>query len=82
MTAQEAPGSPRASAVFSPLPVSSRNAEDHRGWFFLLGLVRESGFGACCAHALCPGAGTIGTMKYVYYGKHSEGNRFIRNDDL
>ena len=27
-------------------------------------------------------AGTIGTCKYVYYGKHSEGNRFIRNNDL
>ena len=26
--------------------------------------------------------GTIGTCKYVYYGKHSEGNRFIRNNDL
>eukprot|EP00041_Stephanoeca_diplocostata_P011347 m.187137 g.187137 ORF g.187137 m.187137 type:complete len:294 (+) comp18497_c0_seq2:74-955(+) len=26
--------------------------------------------------------GTIGTCKYVYYGRHSEGNRFIRNNDL
>ncbi|XP_064638009.1 leucine-rich melanocyte differentiation-associated protein-like [Lineus longissimus] len=26
--------------------------------------------------------GTFGTCKYVYYGKHSEGNRFIRNNDL
>eukprot|EP00047_Mylnosiga_fluctuans_P002039 m.222907 g.222907 ORF g.222907 m.222907 type:complete len:245 (+) comp10847_c0_seq1:19-753(+) len=26
--------------------------------------------------------GTIGYNKYVYFGKHSEGNRFIRNDDL
>lgn len=26
--------------------------------------------------------GTIGQCKYVYYGKHSEGNRFIRNNDL
>jgi hypothetical protein len=25
---------------------------------------------------------TIGTCKYVYYGRHSEGNRFIRNNDL
>ncbi|XP_060575633.1 leucine-rich melanocyte differentiation-associated protein-like [Ruditapes philippinarum] len=26
--------------------------------------------------------GTYGKSKYVYYGKHSEGNRFIRNTDL
>ncbi|CAF0845076.1 unnamed protein product [Brachionus calyciflorus] len=26
--------------------------------------------------------GTFGYSKYVYYGKQSEGNRFIRNDDL
>ena len=26
--------------------------------------------------------GTFGVSKYVYYGKHSEGNRFIRNNDL
>jgi hypothetical protein len=26
--------------------------------------------------------GTIGTCKYVYFGRHSEGNRFIRNNDL
>jgi len=26
--------------------------------------------------------GTIGTCKYVYFGRHSEGNRFIRNSDL
>lgn len=26
--------------------------------------------------------GTIGKCKYVYFGRHSEGNRFIRNDDL
>eukprot|EP00051_Salpingoeca_urceolata_P024005 m.414995 g.414995 ORF g.414995 m.414995 type:complete len:324 (-) comp20176_c5_seq8:369-1340(-) len=25
---------------------------------------------------------TIGQCKYVYYGRHSEGNRFIRNQDL
>ena len=27
-------------------------------------------------------SGTFGKSKYVYYGKHSEGNRFIRNTDL
>lgn len=27
-------------------------------------------------------SGTIGYNKYVYFGKHSEGNRFIRNEDL
>lgn len=26
--------------------------------------------------------GTFGRSRYVYYGKHSEGNRFIRNSDL
>ncbi|XP_033123097.1 leucine-rich melanocyte differentiation-associated protein-like [Anneissia japonica] len=26
--------------------------------------------------------GTFGQCKYVYYGRHSEGNRFIRNTDL
>ena len=26
--------------------------------------------------------GTLGTCKYVYFGRHSEGNRFIRNNDL
>lgn len=26
--------------------------------------------------------GTIGKCKYVYFGRHSEGNRFIRNNDL
>jgi len=26
--------------------------------------------------------GTLSTCKYVYYGRHSEGNRFIRNNDL
>ncbi|XP_064605169.1 leucine-rich melanocyte differentiation-associated protein-like [Liolophura sinensis] len=26
--------------------------------------------------------GTYGVCKYVYYGRHSEGNRFIRNSDL
>lgn len=26
--------------------------------------------------------GTFGKSKYVYYGRHSEGNRFIRNSDL
>jgi hypothetical protein len=25
---------------------------------------------------------TFGKCRYVYYGKHSEGNRFIRNNDL
>lgn len=25
---------------------------------------------------------TFGVCKYVYYGRHSEGNRFIRNSDL
>ncbi|KJE89301.1 leucine-rich repeat-containing protein C10 [Capsaspora owczarzaki ATCC 30864] len=25
---------------------------------------------------------TFGVCKYVYYGRHSEGNRFIRNNDL
>lgn len=29
-----------------------------------------------------PYAATIGTARYIYYGRHSEGNRFIRNDDL
>ena len=27
-------------------------------------------------------SGTFGMSKYVYYGRHSEGNRFIRNSDL
>lgn len=27
-------------------------------------------------------AGVFGQCKYVYYGKHSEGNRFIRNNQL
>lgn len=26
--------------------------------------------------------GVFGQCKYVYYGKHSEGNRFIRNNQL
>lgn len=26
--------------------------------------------------------GVYGQCKYVYYGKHSEGNRFIRNQHL
>ncbi|XP_071952933.1 leucine-rich melanocyte differentiation-associated protein-like [Antedon mediterranea] len=26
--------------------------------------------------------GTFGQCRYVYYGRHSEGNRFIRNNDL
>ena len=26
--------------------------------------------------------GTYGRKRYVYIGKHSEGNRFIRNNDL
>ncbi|KAL3877599.1 hypothetical protein ACJMK2_035295 [Sinanodonta woodiana] len=26
--------------------------------------------------------GTFGKSKYIYYGRHSEGNRFIRNNDL
>ncbi|GFR78741.1 leucine-rich repeat-containing protein C10orf11-like protein [Elysia marginata] len=26
--------------------------------------------------------GTFGKSKYMYYGRHSEGNRFIRNKDL
>ena len=26
--------------------------------------------------------GTFGRSRYVYVGKHSEGNRFIRNNDL
>ncbi|KAK6187974.1 hypothetical protein SNE40_005888 [Patella caerulea] len=26
--------------------------------------------------------GTYGKSKYIYYGRHSEGNRFIRNNDL
>jgi len=25
---------------------------------------------------------TFGKCRYVYYGRHSEGNRFIRNNDL
>lgn len=27
-------------------------------------------------------SGTFGKSKYIYYGRHSEGNRFIRNTDL
>lgn len=27
-------------------------------------------------------AGVFAKCRYVYYGKHSEGNRFIRNDQL
>lgn len=26
--------------------------------------------------------GTFGRCRYIYFGKHSEGNRFIRNDEL
>lgn len=26
--------------------------------------------------------GSFGYCRYIYYGKQSEGNRFIRNDDL
>uniref|UniRef100_A0A8C6VK63 Secreted protein n=1 Tax=Naja naja TaxID=35670 RepID=A0A8C6VK63_NAJNA len=26
--------------------------------------------------------GVLGKCRYVYYGKHSEGNRFIRDDQL
>ena len=26
--------------------------------------------------------GTFGKCRYIYYGKHSEGNRFIVNNDL
>lgn len=29
-----------------------------------------------------PPTGVFGQCKYVYYGKHSEGNRFIRNHQL
>ncbi len=28
------------------------------------------------------GSARFGVSSYVYYGKHSEGNRFIMNDDL
>ena len=27
-------------------------------------------------------AAVFGSVKYVYHGKHSEGNRFIRNSQL
>lgn len=27
-------------------------------------------------------SGVFAKCRYVYYGKHSEGNRFIRNDQL
>jgi len=27
-------------------------------------------------------SGSFGQCKYVYYGRHSEGNRFIRNEML
>uniref|UniRef100_A0A8V0ZGZ1 Leucine rich melanocyte differentiation associated n=1 Tax=Gallus gallus TaxID=9031 RepID=A0A8V0ZGZ1_CHICK len=26
--------------------------------------------------------GILGKCRYIYYGKHSEGNRFIRDDQL
>ena len=34
--------------------------------------------------AIAPGdhKGTFGRCRYIYFGKHSEGNRFIRNDEL
>uniref|UniRef100_A0A3B1JXY5 Leucine rich melanocyte differentiation associated n=2 Tax=Astyanax mexicanus TaxID=7994 RepID=A0A3B1JXY5_ASTMX len=32
--------------------------------------------------SLCVFAGVFAKCRYVYYGKHSEGNRFIRNDQL
>lgn len=31
---------------------------------------------------LCVFLGVFAKCRYVYYGKHSEGNRFIRNDQL
>jgi hypothetical protein len=40
------------------------------------------GWWSQCTQLTRSRAGTIAPLKYVYYGKHSEGNRFIRNDDL
>jgi leucine-rich melanocyte differentiation-associated protein len=33
-------------------------------------------------HPDASGRATFGVLRYVYFGKHSEGNRFIRNNDL
>eukprot|EP00050_Salpingoeca_kvevrii_P009826 m.4997 g.4997 ORF g.4997 m.4997 type:complete len:438 (+) comp2475_c0_seq1:220-1533(+) len=54
--AKAKPSSPGKKPAFSPLPQSSRTAENPRA--------------------------TLSQCKYVYYGRHSEGNRFIRNNDL
>jgi len=34
------------------------------------------------AFKLICGVATFGKCRYIYYGRHSEGNRFIRNNDL
>jgi len=36
------------------------------------------------SESVAPGdhKGTFGRCRYIYFGKHSEGNRFIKNDEL
>uniref|UniRef100_A0A803TTE2 Uncharacterized protein n=1 Tax=Anolis carolinensis TaxID=28377 RepID=A0A803TTE2_ANOCA len=35
-----------------------------------------------CLHFKSQRDSVLGKCRYVYYGKHSEGNRFIRDDQL
>lgn len=64
----------KQSSQFSPLPTDTRTAENHKGDFrYVISVFVVTGFFR---------KGTIGTCKYVYFGRHSEGNRFIRDGDL
>lgn len=78
----------RQETGFNPLPQEERPADGHKG---------EAATADCVSRAprvprvpvsfLPPpfffvSTGTLSTCKYVYYGRHSEGNRFIRNNDL
>ena len=69
------------ASAFSPLPRDSRDPNQHHGKPAL----QTSACPVACGVSVSSSRGVVGTMskcKYVYHGRHSEGNRFIRNNDL
>lgn len=73
----EESGKSHGALGYTPLPQSKHVPGQHRGMLWQQ-LIIDS----VKIEFLCCDIAVFGQCKYVYYGKHSEGNRFIRNNQL
>lgn len=72
------------SQLYTPLPRGSQDNKGHRGgWVWQAERSLLVNFWLCRTdHVRLFVAGVFAKCRYAYYGKHSEGNRFICNDQL